>query len=55
MARFISIDCEAKQIGVTFDYEGDWKQLKKFIDEKFGEQVNINELSTFIPELQEEN
>lgn len=54
MGRFVSIDAESKQIGIVFDYVDNDDKLKKFVFDKLGEQVNIDELSKFIPELQEE-
>ena len=55
MVYFHGIDVYAKTMSVTFDYEkADEEEVIKFVKEKLGSRVSINELSTFIEELQEE-
>ena len=54
MVYFHGVDVMSHQITVTFDYSQEQKEeVLKFVRSKFGEQVTLNELSTFIPELQE--
>lgn len=51
MTRLISIDCEAHQIGLTFDYED--KKMLKFAKKHLGEHITLEQIEMLIPEIKE--